>query len=120
MRFLAVALGLSLVLTLAAPASAHIVYFKDGTTVRGAVSIKEGSLIVKGDDTELTFPLDSVRSVSFSDEPIVYEQRRLEDTHYFNSDWLLWTAVGVNVLAIAAAAVMIARPGTVSPLATRP
>lgn len=102
-----------LTLPAALPADAHIVYFKDGTTVRGAVTIKDGSVVVKGGAVELSFPLDSVRSVSFSDEPIVYEQRRVEDSAMFNNDVLLWTAVGVNVLAIATAIVAISHPGTV-------
>lgn len=93
---------LAVFLALALPAEAHVVYFKDGTSIQGTVTIKDANLTVKGGGTELTFPLDSVRAVSFTDEPIGYEQHRVEDSKLLNNDAVLWTAVGVNVVAMAA------------------
>ena len=96
---------------IALPAEAHVVYFKDGTSMRGTVTVHESTIDISGGGVDLAFPLDTVRAVSFSDEPIVYEQRRVEDSKLFNSDVLLWSAVGVNLLAIAAAAFALSRPG---------
>lgn len=105
----------ALLLPFAAPAEAHIVYFKDGTSVRGAVTVKDTSITIKGSDAELSFPLESVRSVSFTDEPIAYEQRRVEESRFFNSDVLIWSAIGVNLLTIAAAIVSLSRPAAGQP-----
>jgi hypothetical protein len=101
-----------LMLNAAPSADAHVVYFKDGTAVRGLVTVKEGSLIVQGGGTEMSFPLDAVRSVSFSDEPIVYEQRpQPAQAPGLDRDALLWTVIGVNILAVATAAFALSRPG---------
>ena len=110
-RFVALFAALALGLPLALPAEAHIVYFKDGTAVRGTVKVQGATLTVSGADAELSFPLESVRSVSFTDEPIAYEQQRVEESRYFNSPWLIWSAVGVNVLAIATGLVVLSRGG---------
>jgi hypothetical protein len=96
------ALTLAVLVAFALPAEAHVVYFKDGTSIRGTVTVKDANLTVKGGGTELTFPLDSVRAVSFTDEPIGYEQHRVEDSKFLNNDAVLWTAIGVNVVAMAA------------------
>ena len=109
--WLAAALAALIAFGVCTPAEAHIVYFKDGTAIRGAVTVKDGSLIVKGGGVDLSFTLDSVRSVSFSDEPIAYEQHRLEDSRLFNNDLLLWSVVGVNVLVIGIAMLAVAHPG---------
>lgn len=90
---------LALTFTLAAvPAEAHTVYFKDGTAVRGTVVVKEAIVTVKGKDAELSFPLESVRAISFTDEPIVYQQQSAG-----GPEWLVWTAVGTSVLAVVTA-----------------
>lgn len=94
----------------ALPADAAIVYFKDGTVVRGAVAVKDASITVSGNGAEMSFPLASVRSISFTDEPIGYEQARAEDSKYLNNDALIWTAVAANLVAIAAAAAALLRP----------
>jgi hypothetical protein len=94
----------------ALPADAAIVYFKDGTVARGAIVVKDASITVKGPGTEMSFPLASVRSISFTDEPIAYEQARAEDSKYLNNDALVWTAVAANLVAIAAAAATLLRP----------
>ncbi|MDB5096565.1 MAG: hypothetical protein JWM80_986 [Cyanobacteria bacterium RYN_339] len=104
------AITLAMLLAFALPAEAHVVYFKDGTSIRGTVTVTAANLSVKGGGTELTFPLDSVRAVSFSDEPIAYEQRRLEDSKFLNNDVVLWTAIGVNVVAMAALLVTVFKP----------
>jgi hypothetical protein len=104
------AFTIALFLAFALPAEAHVVYFKDGTSIRGTVSVKDANLTVRGGGTELTFPLDSVRAVSFSDEPIAYEQRRVEDSKLLNNDLVLWTAIGVNVVAMAALLVTAFKP----------
>lgn len=110
MRALLAFLTLAFVATAALPADAAIVYFKDGTVCRGAIVMKEASITVKGAGAEMTFPLASVRSISFTDEPIGYEQARAEDSKYFNNDALIWTAVAANLVAIAAAAATLMRP----------
>lgn len=89
-------LALALLLPVALPAEAHTVYFKDGTAVRGTVVVKETIVTVKGKETELSFPLDTVRAISFTDEPIVYQQQSATG----GNDWLVWTAVGTSVLAV--------------------
>ncbi|HEY9723960.1 MAG TPA: hypothetical protein V6D47_18305 [Oscillatoriaceae cyanobacterium] len=91
-----------LTVSLAAPAVADTVYFKDGSAVRGQVKFQASTLTVMGPNNQLTFPLDSVRAISFTDEPIVMTQQ--------NSEWLSWAALGVNLLAIAAAAYVVTRP----------
>ena len=84
----------------AAPASAHIVYFKDGTVVRGEVVVKDASITVRGGGAELSFPLASVRAISFTDEPIAYAQAPAEESKALNSDALIWTAVAANLAAV--------------------
>lgn len=100
-------LVLALALAPAWPAEAHIVYFKDGTVVRGTVTIKDASLTVKGGGAELSFPLEAVRAISFSDEPIGYEQRPREEARPAGPDWPLWTVVGVNSLVAVVALVAL-------------
>lgn len=96
-------LALALSCSLTAPAEAHIVYFKDGTVVRGQVTLKDASVTVKGADAELSFPLASVRSISFTDEPIAYEQQRLEESKVLGSDVVLWTLVAANLATVVVA-----------------
>lgn len=91
-----------------APADAHIVYFKDGTVVRGQVTMKESSLTIKGGGAELSFPLASVRAISFTDEPIGYEQLRADDRPA-GGDALVWTAVAANVVAVVVAVATLMR-----------
>jgi hypothetical protein len=97
-----------LALPLASPASAHTVYFKDGTAVRGTVVVKESIVTVRGADSELSFPLDSIRAISFTDEPIVYEQKSGQAS---GNDWLMWSAVGANVLAVVTAVFVATKVG---------
>lgn len=88
-----------LIAALAAPALADTVYFKDGSAVRGQVTFQASTLTVKGPHSQLTFPLDAVRAISFTDEPIVMTQQ--------STSWLSWAALGVNLLAIVAAAYVV-------------
>ena len=90
------------------PAQAHIVYFKDGTVVRGEAVVKESSVTIKGAGAEMSFPLTTVRAISFTDEPIGYEQLRAED-HPPGGDVLVWTAVAANVVAVAVAVATLLR-----------
>lgn len=105
-----IACGLALAATLAwtAPADAHIVYFKDGTVVRGQATIKEASVTIKGPGAELSFPLASVRAISFTDEPIGYEQLRADDRPA-GGDVLVWTAVAANLVAVVVAVATLVR-----------
>jgi hypothetical protein len=91
------------------PAEAHIVYFKDGTVVRGAVTIRENAVVISGAGAELSFPLDTVRAISFSDEPIAYEQQRVEESRILNHDAVLWSIIAANVAAVVAALTGVVR-----------
>ncbi|MEB3330348.1 MAG: hypothetical protein VKQ33_14075 [Candidatus Sericytochromatia bacterium] len=93
----------------ALPAHAHIVYFKDGTVVRGTVSLRENAVVISGAGAELSFPLSNVRAISFSDEPIVYEQQRAEDSRLLNHEAVVWSLVAANVAAAVAAVVGVMR-----------
>lgn len=109
MKRLAPALAaMSLLLAFQAPASAHIVYFKDGTAVRGTVTVKESIVSVKGLEAEMSFPLELVRAISFSDEPIVYEQQSANPTA---RDWLSWSTVTAGLLSAVAAVVVVSQSG---------
>ncbi len=105
-----IACAAALVATLAwtVPADAHIVYFKDGTVVRGQAMIKESSVTIKGSGAEMSFPLASVRAISFTDEPIGYEQLRADDRPP-GGDVLVWTAVAANVVAVVVAVATLIR-----------
>ncbi|MEB3284309.1 MAG: hypothetical protein VKN33_03370 [Candidatus Sericytochromatia bacterium] len=92
-----------------APAEAHIVYFKDGTIARGNVVVKENTLLISGGGAELSFPLETVRAVSFNDEPIGYEQQRLEESKFLNNDALIWSWFAANVLGTVVAFLGIVR-----------
>lgn len=100
-----------LVLSLAdlSPADAHIVYFKDGTVARGTVTIRENTLLVTGGGNELSFPLSTVRAVSFNDEPIAYEQQRLEESKALNHEPLIWSWVAANVVGVIATVIGLMR-----------
>ena len=106
---LALSCALALGLACPTPADAHIVYFKDGTVVRGLATVKDANVVVKGPDSEMSFPLATVRAISFTDEPIAYEQQRVEDTKFFNNEALVWSMVAANLAAIVVAAVTLRR-----------
>ncbi|MEB3223180.1 MAG: hypothetical protein VKS61_13980 [Candidatus Sericytochromatia bacterium] len=89
----------------ALPAEAHIVYFKDGTVVRGTVALRESAVVISGAGAELSFPLSTVRAISFTDEPIAYEQQRVEESRVLNHDAVVWSLVAANVAAVVAALV---------------
>lgn len=107
-RLIACATALVAVMAWSAPAEAHIVYFKDGTVVRGEAMIKESTVTIKGQGAELSFPLASVRAISFTDEPIGYEQLRATDQPP-GGDVLVWTAVAANVVAVVVAVATLMR-----------
>lgn len=93
----------ALSLVWALPADAHIVYFKDGTVARGQVTIQGSTLLLTGGGAELSFPLSTVRAVSFTEEPIAYEQQRVEDSKLLNNEVLIWSWVAANVVGAFAA-----------------
>jgi hypothetical protein len=98
----------SLALPLAAPADAHVVYFKDGTAASGAVSVREATVTVKGNGGELSFPLESVRSISFADESA--SAASAPAPAVWRPDWTVWTMIGLNVAVLAVALVGATRP----------
>jgi hypothetical protein len=50
-----------------------------------------------------------VRAISFSDEPIAYEQQRVEQSRLLNHEAVVWSLVAANVAAVVAAIVGVMR-----------
>lgn len=106
-----------LVLTLAAaPAEAAQVVLKDGRVVSGALEVDGAGLTVTGagltvtgaDGKPQTLAFSQVQAVSLDDQPIAPVAKPAE-SKLLNNDWLVWTAVGANVVTMAVGLVMIYR-----------
>lgn len=99
-----------LVLTLAAaPAEAAQVVLKDGRVVSGALEVDGAGLTVTGADGKpQTLAFSQVQAISLDDQPIAPVAKPAE-SKLLNNDWLVWTAVGANVVTMAVGLVMIYR-----------
>ncbi|MEB3198801.1 MAG: hypothetical protein VKP62_16535 [Candidatus Sericytochromatia bacterium] len=107
--FLAALLSAGLVLLAPAAAEAHIVYFKDGTVVRGNAVVTESTVTVTGGGADMSFPLSTVRAISFNEEPIVQEQKRVEESRLLNSEPLLWSMVAANAIGVLVGVISLTR-----------
>jgi hypothetical protein len=108
MRALVAALvGLAL---LAAPAEAAQVVLKDGRVLTGTLKVVGPGLIVTGADGKpQTIAFAAVQGISLDDQPVAPAARPAASSKLLDNDWLVWTAVGANVVAIVVGVVMVYR-----------
>ena len=111
MRPLIVAiLGLSLA---AAPAEGAQIVLKDGHTLNGAVAVDGVGLKVTGADGKVQLvPFAAVQGISLDEQPLFAQPHGVEESKFFNNDWLVWTAIGANVATMVLGGVMLYRAAT--------
>ena len=105
-----IALSLLVVMALAAPADAALVYTKDGRTLDGNLRVEAAALVVAGaDGATQTVPYDQVLGVSLDGQPLFAPPARPTSGQGFKSDLLAWTLVLANLAAVGLAGVAIYR-----------